>query len=74
MVTHPAPLRPCLDGGGLPRTVGADHRHTAHLRHGEADVHDGRLVLGGVGEAHVVHALVGVWGSGLGLWGWGDLR
>mmetsp|Transcript_78810 Transcript_78810/g.124366 ORF Transcript_78810/g.124366 Transcript_78810/m.124366 type:complete len:738 (-) Transcript_78810:18-2231(-) len=45
-----------LDGCRLPRAVGADHRHAAHLTHGEADVHDGGLVLGGVGEAHVVHA------------------
>mmetsp|Transcript_58546 Transcript_58546/g.139354 ORF Transcript_58546/g.139354 Transcript_58546/m.139354 type:complete len:204 (-) Transcript_58546:1618-2229(-) len=61
-----------LDGCGLARAVGTDDGDTAHLTHGEADVHDGGLVLGGVGEAHGVHpqnhlgaALHALQGSGL---------
>mmetsp|Transcript_103480 Transcript_103480/g.292964 ORF Transcript_103480/g.292964 Transcript_103480/m.292964 type:complete len:680 (-) Transcript_103480:860-2899(-) len=44
-----------LDGGGLARAVGTDHGHAADLRDGQADVHDGGLVLGGVLEGDLVH-------------------
>merc|ERR1712050_54242 len=45
-----------LDGGGLACTVRANHSDAAHLRDGQANVHDRWLVLGGVLEGHLVHA------------------
>eukprot|EP00438_Fugacium_kawagutii_P013084 Skav213385 [mRNA] locus=scaffold797:330873:332102:+ [translate_table: standard] len=45
-----------LDGRGFSGAVGTNHCHTTHLRDSEADVHDGGLILGRVGEAHVVHS------------------